>query len=243
MLDQLVGLICSACGIYKTIDRFTKRIYSTKDGSIKECYLSKCKDCKNSEERFKNPQTKEKRKITRAIYYKNNKKKIRSKGNQYYKDNREIILSIQKDYQKNNKDKVNESKRKSERKRIKNDPSFRLRKRISAQIRDHLKRFGSSKRGKSILNFLDYSIDELRIHLENQFEPWMSWNNYGVFVSKTWNDNDQNTWTWNIDHIIPQYKLPYSSMEDDNFKKCWLIDNLRPMNAKQNLLDGVNKSR
>lgn len=73
MIDQLVGLICLHCNIYKTIDRYTKRLYTLKDGSIKECYLNKCKDCKNSEEKIKNPLSKEKRKVTRAFYYKNNK--------------------------------------------------------------------------------------------------------------------------------------------------------------------------
>ena len=48
---------------------------------------------------------------------------------------------------------------------------------------------------------------------------------------------------WHIDHIIPQSLLPYSSMEDDNFKKCWALSNLRPLSAKQNLLDGANRIR
>jgi len=243
MLDQLVGFICSQCNIYKTIDRFTKRFYTTKNGNIRECYLKKCKDCKNAKERIKNPLSKEKRKITRASYYKNNKQKIRSKGNLYYRNNRDMILFNQKLYQENNKDKVRESKRKSEQKRAITDPSFRLRKRLSAQVRDHLKRIGSSKYGNSILKFLNYSIEELRTHLEKHFEVWMNWNNYGIYDSRSWNDDDKSTWTWSIDHIIPQYKFPYLSMEDENFKKCWALENLRPLSAKQNLLDGVNKVR
>jgi hypothetical protein len=186
---------------------------------------------------------KDKLKVVRAKYYKENKDKIRTKGNLYYKNNREKILSKQKEYQSLNKDKVRSSKVKSERKRMANDPSFKLRKRISGQIRDHMKRFGSSKNGKSILNFIPYAIKDLRIHLENQFEPWMTWDNYGVYNSKTWDNDDPTTWTWNIDHIIPQYKLPCQSMEEDNFKKCWALENLRPMSAKQNLLDGVNNNR
>jgi len=27
-------------------------------------------------------------------------------------------------------------------------------------------------------------------------------------------------------------------MEDENFKKCWSLDNLRPLSAKINILDG-----
>jgi hypothetical protein len=66
----------------------------------------------------------------------------------------------------------------------------------------------------------------------------MNWNNYGIYYTNLWNDNDPSTWVWNIDHIIPQSKLPYTSMEDDNFKKCWALDNLRPYSAKQNIIDG-----
>jgi hypothetical protein len=59
------------------------------------------------------------------------------------------------------------------------------------------------------------------LNLEKQFEPWMNWQNHGVY--KNWDDNDQSTWTWQIDHIIPQSDLPYTSMEDENFKKCWAL--------------------
>jgi hypothetical protein len=83
----------------------------------------------------------------------------------------------------------------------------------------------------------------LRNHLEKQFEPWMNWNNYGIYNSKTWDNDDPATWNWSIDHIVPQYRLPYQSMDEENFKKCWALKNLRPMNAKQNLLDGVNNNR
>ena len=91
---------------------------------------------------------------------------------------------------------------------------------------------------KSIINFLPYTIQQLKDHLEKQFEPWMNWNNYGIYYTNLWNDNDPSTWVWSIDHIIPQSKLPYTSMEDDNFKKCWALDNLRPYSAKQNIIDG-----
>jgi len=41
-----------------------------------------------------------------------------------------------------------------------------------------------------------------------------------------------------IKYIIPQTKLLYTSMEDDNFKKCWAINNLRPLSSKANFLKG-----
>lgn len=34
---------------------------------------------------------------------------------------------------------------------------------------------------------------------------------------------------WEIYHIIPQSNLPYQTMTDDNFQKCWALDNLNPL--------------
>jgi hypothetical protein len=127
--------------------------------------------------------------------------------------------------------------------RMSNDPSFKLRINISNIIRSYLNKNNSSKDYNSCKNYLNFSPIELKNHLEKQFEPWMNWNNWGKYNSKTWNDNDSSTWTWQMDHIIPQSDLPYKSMEDDNFKKCWDLSNLRPYSAKQNILDGVNSIR
>jgi hypothetical protein len=109
---------------------------------------------------------------------------------------------------------------------------------VSRAVGNALKIIGSSKRGGSILNNLLYTIAELKIHIQNQFESWMTWQNQGKYNITTWNDNDSITWTWQLDHIIPQSSLPYTSMTDDNFKKCWALENLRPLSAKQNIIDG-----
>lgn len=71
----------------------------------------------------------------------------------------------------------------------------------------------------------------------------MNWDNYGSYGPKTWNDNDQSTWRWQLDHITPQSDLPYTSIGDENFKKCWALENLRPLSAKQNMIDGVTRTR
>ena len=68
----------------------------------------------------------------------------------------------------------------------------------------------------------------------------MSWSNWGKYDYINWDDNNLSTWTWNIDHIIPQAKLPYDSMEHPNFEKCWILSNLRPLSSKQNLLKSNN---
>jgi hypothetical protein len=77
-----------------------------------------------------------------------------------------------------------------------------------------------TKHRKSCLQYLDYSIEQLKNHIEAQFESWMNWNNRGTYIADHWDDNDPTTWTWQLDHIIPQSELPYSSMEDENFRIC-----------------------
>lgn len=124
-----------------------------------------------------------------------------------------------------------------------NNPAYRIRKIVSASIYRYLKNNGGSKNGKSVSEYLPYTIQELRQHLQSQFESWMTWDNHGKYDSKMWDDDDPDTWMWQIDHIIPQSKLPYASMDDENFKKCWDLSNLRPLNAKQNAVDGGRKVR
>lgn len=129
-----------------------------------------------------------------------------------------------------------------EKEKRKSDPLWRIRKNVSSKISRMLSTNGQHKHA-SFLKCVPYTLEEMQKHLEKQFEPWMNWNNYGPYKVSNWKDDDIATWTWSIDHIIPQANLPYSSMLEDNFQKCWALENLRPLNAKQNLKDGTQKVR
>ena len=177
------------------------------------------------------------------IYSKNyrikNKEEISIKNKKYYKDNKEEISIKNKVYYLNNKGK----RRKYYRNKYNNDIMFRVKQTVSRLINYSLTSRFLTKNGDSCLNYLQYTIQELKEHLEKQFEPWMNWNNHGRYISKTWKDNDQSTWTWRIDHIIPHSTFHYNSMEDQAFKDCWALSNLCPLNAKQNHSDGVRRIR
>ena len=123
------------------------------------------------------------------------------------------------------------------------DLNFKLKTTISANINSYLKSNGLTKNKKSTLKYLPYHIDELILHFELLFEPWMTWENYGRYDPTTWIDNDPSTHTWQIDHIIPHSTFKYTSMGDDEFKECWALKNLRPLSSKQNFLDGVKRIR
>jgi hypothetical protein len=196
-------------------------------------------------------------KVRKKNYYDNNQKEINAKlslkytvdseyrarkrereKNRYAKDPDKVKARVKK-YQADNKETYN--KKLSIRR--KTNPNIGIRHRISVAIRRQLKNQGSSKNRKSILDYLEYSMEELKNHLEKQFVFWMNWKNRGNYDPKTWNDNDPTTWTWQVDHIIPQSDLPYTSMKDENFQKCWALSNLRPLSAKQNILEGSSLKR
>ena len=169
-------------------------------------------------------------KVYKALHH----EELKKRSKKYYWDNRDVILSKCKQYYINNKDSIFAQINEYVKKRRKSDPKFKLRTSISTAVNQALKKRNSKKSG-SILDFLPFSISELKSYLESLFEPWMNWNNWGKY-SLSWDDNNSSTWTWNIDHIIPQSKLPYNSMSHPNFQKCWALYNLRPLSSKQNLL-------
>lgn len=74
-----------------------------------------------------------------------------------------------------------------------------------------------------------YTIDELKAHLEKQFKPGMSWDNYGS--------------CWHIDHIAPRAAFNFSTPEDIDFKRCWALSNLRPLEAEKNWKKGSRLER
>jgi hypothetical protein len=214
---------CRGCLITFPIEFFRKRVRKT--GRIEFEY--NCLECAREISRQYNKNCSKNDKSNRSKKY-NAKDKTKQKRSEYYIANKKYFLKKQKE--------------RDNRKR-REDPFYRLRHRVSCVIWQYLNKTGGSKYGHSCLKFLDYTIPELKSHLEAKFEPWMTWENYGPYKKSQWNDADPYTWKWQIDHIIPHSMLPYTSMEDSNFKKAWALNNLRPYSAKQNFLDGISRIR
>jgi hypothetical protein len=164
-----------------------------------------------------------------------NKEKRAAYHKQWYEENKHLLAKPERDWE-------------VEYQAMKNNPVRMLRNSVSNTINKMLNSNGETKRGASITQYLDWGIEDLFLHLESLFSHpdnltsdgkiWMTWENRGVYDPKTWNDNDPGTWTWQLDHIVPQSLTPYASMTDDNFRKTWALPNLRPLSAKQNVLDG-----
>jgi hypothetical protein len=127
-------------------------------------------------------------------------------------------------------------------KKMKNPVNF-MRAIISGQIRAYLKHNKIDKNGQSCFKYLPYTPKELRAHIQNQFEPWMTWGNHGNYKVEDWNDDDPATWKWQLDHIKPHSTFEYSSMKDQAFQDAWALSNLRPYSAKWNAIDGGRRTR
>lgn len=169
------------------------------------------------------------------------RRKSEDNKKRWIENNREYHREKQR--QLNNTPKAKARKKKWQQGQRKNNINYNIKHNVSRTISNYLKNFNRKKDGESCLKYLDFTIQELRDHLEGLWEPWMNWDNWGIYNALEWDDNDPTTWKWHIDHIIPQSELPYDSMEHPNFKKCWALENLRPYNAKLNLIEGGNRKR
>jgi hypothetical protein len=147
-------------------------------------------------------------------YYTKNEEKIRQRQRGYYACNAKKISEYQKRWKREHPGVLWE--------RIKKDPHKKLRHELSSAICNRLKHRKVTKAGKSILDFLPYTIDQLITHLEKQFKPGMSWKNH-CFRG------------WHIDHKIADSKFNYKSVTDSEFRKCWALDNLQPLWWRENL--------
>jgi hypothetical protein len=230
--------ICSKCNLLQEENYFYKKHYACKSCMIKansqyrEDHKDKVKayNKEYQKEYEARAEVKARRKQSRL----KNKAHINERARKRYAGHKEE----KKEYALKNRDRINECAKK----RRANRPFVKLRAMVSIAVCTALKETNSSKRGASILHYLPFSIKELKDHLEVKFtevgNEWMNWSNQGRYSLNEWNDNDPSTWKWQLDHIVPQSKYAYSSMEDENFKKCWALENLRPLSAKQNMIDG-----
>jgi len=178
---------------------------------------------------------------TKERYQKNRDKNLIIKRARHHK-NRELNNAISRSYHAANRDLSNAKRRNyyinhcdetNEKDRIRGkerhhklygkDPSYTLRTRISALIRYSL-RHGS--KSKNLNDILDYTMAELRDHMENLFTENMSWD---AFLRGE----------IHIDHKRPISSFHITSVDDPDFKICWGLENLQPLWAFDNLSKGA----
>lgn len=134
----------------------------------------------------------------------------RERAAAWYEANREKRL------EQNRSDEGRRYQRDYERRKRRERPDFRVHANMSASIRKNLR----GKGGRSWQSLVGYTLEELMAHLERQFLKGMTWDNYGSF--------------WEIDHIIPRASFNFATTEDEGFRQCWSLTNLRPLRSEAN---------
>jgi len=137
-------------------------------------------------------------------------------GKEYYRANRDNILEYGKVWRENNIEKTRATGRKAARKRL-NTTKGKLNNAMTCGMRGSLK---GSKAGRHWEDLVDFTIDQLRTHLEKLFTPEMTWENYGT--------------AWEIDHKIPIAVHNFEKPEDLDFRLCWSLKNLQPLGKAKN---------
>lgn len=148
--------------------------------------------------------------------YTNDKKSLDGKQSQCKKCK---VISIKNSPSHKRKNKL----RRRDRKLYKREYHHRtkLARNISRRMRQSL---NGTRKGKNWESLVDYTLLELKHHLESLFDNEMNWQNYGAY--------------WHIDHKKPICSFDITDSECDEFKKCWSLNNLQPLKATDNLKKG-----
>ncbi len=187
---------CFKCGIEKGLNDFYVN-KMTKDGREGSCIKCRCEIAGKA--RQADPG---KYKSKRKQQYAKHKTKTKIKNQLWRKKNPEKVQIITKRAHK----------------KIYSTLKGKLNRNISRGIIHSLKK--GLKNGRHWETLVNFTIDQLKTHLENLFKPGMTWKNYGT--------------VWEIDHKIPIAVYNFDISEHIDFKLCWSLKNLQPLGVKEN---------
>jgi len=174
----------------------------------------RCKICIGKAYKIRHSLTKERDAKYKNEWYERNKQRINEKSKIYQVLNKEAIAANKKSYYEENKEILKKNIYARKKKRLSKDPIFKLKETISVRIRNFIRSKGFSKDQRTF-DIIGYDINMLKMHLENQFKPGMTWENHG---------------DWHIDHILP---LASCKSKEEVYSKCHYT-NLQPLWAEQN---------
>ena len=121
----------------------------------------------------------------------------------YYKQHREARCQHSIEYQRIDR---------------KTNPTRRLKDSLRSSMRSALIR-GGTKKSESAINLLGCTAAQFRAHIEKQFLPGMTWQNYGHA-------------SWHLDHIKPC--AAFNLHNPAERKACFHFTNFQPLWAKDN---------
>ena len=131
---------------------------------------------------------------------------------------KENLRKSYKSFYDNNRDRLIQLKSEASKRRYREDPAFRLRRNLARRLILALKNQQSTK-NETTLKLTGCGLEDLRSHIEEQFETWMTWDNMGA---------------WHIDHVRPCASFDLTDSEQQ--KACFNWRNLQPLHGDENYL-------
>lgn len=192
---------CSKCDTHKALDAFGKN-RQTCDGLHTWC--KQC--CKES----RGLQDKDKRSEYQRAYREANKAKLA--------EYRRANAAQKAEYNRAYKPKKNEWIKN----RRQTDPSFRIAYALRTRLYDGIVRKYKASKSASTATLLGMDAEMTRHWLEFQFEPGMSWANYGT--------------DWEIDHVLPLSRFDLTDPDQQRIACGWT--NLQPKHKVHNRSKG-----
>lgn len=210
---------CKKCQLEKSEDCFHKS--KNKKGDL--VLRARCKECVNAFLREKYENEKAYHIERNKKWSDNNPEKVAAIKRKYYLKNKNKFKKASQKWVLNNRKKASQNTVNCNKKRYKIDPAFRLERRIRNYVYKIAKTLKINKTHAS-LHHLGCSIEELKNHIESQWQENMTWENYGLHG-------------WHIDHIKPlsffikNSNNPWEANHYTNLQPLWSIDNLKKSNS------------
>lgn len=182
-------------------------------------YLNRpdCADCVKARVYAYRAANKEKcAKLVRQWVLKNPSKK-KSSDKRWREANAERVAKNKLAWYKKNKDTIFQKMYA----RRKTDLHFKLRTSLRSRLNIAIK--SGSKTGSAV-RMLGCSIEEFKHHIESQFTPGMTWDNWSLKG-------------WHLDHIVPLASFDLTNPEQ--LTKAMHFSNIRPLWSKENLRKGA----
>jgi hypothetical protein len=203
---------CRRCGAIKDSSAFYK------DLTVKSGLSGSCKPCILLAAKARYTNNREMKIAASLKWRKENYDRCRETARVYACLNREHINKLSSEWRQNNKEKVKLITKRKDARRLK-IPSVKLSRNISGGIAQSIR--SGSKNGRHWEALVNFTIEQLKDHLEKRFVMGMSWDNYGTH--------------WHIDHVIPISAHNFETPEDTDFRRCWSLKNLQPLWARENI--------
>jgi len=205
---------CKECQYKISRERYLKKVGHREIIKIEDGF-KKCSDCKNILPIFEFNKNKTNKDGLQRIC--RNCQNIREKAYKQTENGKKRYIRYSRSEKgKETNKKIMKKYRKTE--KFKKNSLYRN---ISSSIRHSLK---ESKKDGSWTTLVEFTLNELKQHIELQFKEGMNWKNYGN--------------KWHIDHIRPIASFNITDCKSNEFKKCWDLKNLQPLWAKENISKG-----